>query len=62
MRVAGAMSKTQPPTHADKDAAEVFAAFAAALRFDDLPPPVVAQTKLTVVDTIGVALAGAVLG
>jgi 2-methylcitrate dehydratase PrpD len=52
------MSKTKTAI----DAAEVFAAFAAALQFDDLPPHIVAQAKLTVVDTVGVALAGAVLG
>jgi 2-methylcitrate dehydratase PrpD len=56
------MSDTKRAIHAGEDAAEIFAAFASALQFEDLPADIVAQAKLTVIDTVGVALAGAVLG
>jgi len=56
------MCETERASHAGRDAAEVFAAFASALQFDDLPDHIVVQAKLTIVDTVGVALAGAVRG
>jgi 2-methylcitrate dehydratase PrpD len=46
----------------DADASEAFVRFALKLRFHDLPPQVVAQTKHAIIDTVGVALAGAALG
>jgi 2-methylcitrate dehydratase PrpD len=44
------------------DASAVFAEFALALRPDDLPAEVVVQTKQAIIDTVGVAFAGAALG
>jgi 2-methylcitrate dehydratase PrpD len=43
---------------ATQESAEVFAAHAAGLSFDQLPPPVVERTKLCILDTIAVMIAG----
>jgi 2-methylcitrate dehydratase PrpD len=37
---------------------EQLAAYACALRYDDLPPEVVQQAKRLIVDTVGCALGG----
>jgi 2-methylcitrate dehydratase PrpD len=47
---------------ADADAADIIALFASRLCFDDLPSEIVNQTKQSIVDTVGIALAGASLG
>ncbi|MCL6648862.1 MAG: MmgE/PrpD family protein [Chloroflexi bacterium] len=40
------------------DALSTLAAFAAELRFDQLPEPVVAQARRVLIDTLGAAIAG----
>ena len=45
-----------------KDPTAALAAFAAALRYDDLPAPVVAMVKRLVLDTLGVSLVATTLG
>lgn len=47
---------------AETDAAEIVAHFASSLRFDDLPSEIVNQSKQSIIDTVGIALAGAKLG
>jgi 2-methylcitrate dehydratase PrpD len=46
----------------DVQATERLARFAAGLRYDDLPDEVAAHTRLSILDTIGTALAGSGLG
>ena len=41
-----------------QESAELFAAHAAGLRFEHLPPPVVERTKMCILDTIAVMIAG----
>jgi 2-methylcitrate dehydratase PrpD len=53
-------STTSPPDD-DTSPTRRLAAFAAALRFDDIPPALVEQTRLHVLDGIGVSLQGATL-
>ncbi|OWT79885.1 MULTISPECIES: MmgE/PrpD family protein [unclassified Achromobacter] len=53
------MSSSQPPLL--ENATRDLARFAAALRYDDLPPEVVARIKSSVLDSIGCCLFGATL-
>jgi 2-methylcitrate dehydratase PrpD len=53
-----AVSHSFDDSRGQSKADERLAGFAAALRFDQLPAEVVAQTKRSILDTIGVALAG----
>ena len=43
-------------------ATKALADFASGLRFEDLPPEVARQTKQSILDTLGVAFAGAAIG
>jgi 2-methylcitrate dehydratase PrpD len=52
------VSKSAKPSNRQAGADECLAAFSADLRFDRLPEAVIAHTKLSILDTIGVALAG----
>src|SRR6476661_8852390 len=52
------LSKSVKESDRQARADERLAGFSAELRFDELPAEVIAHTKLSILDTIGVALAG----
>src|SRR6201996_6847043 len=51
-----------PTLVAEVAATEMLAGFAAGLRFDELPSEVARQAKQSILDTLGVAFAGAAIG